>query len=99
MPSPFNNDWFPILAIQNDQVSLLGVCIWVVLDKDDLIPTLRRGIDEIKATHNVFSSSVPVLDQSILFTVISIDQWIAVWNRVELLIYTAIWVTDGTVLD
>lgn len=80
MPSPFNNDWFPILAIQNDQVSLLGVCIWVVLDKDDLIPTLRQGIDGIKATHNVFtgSSSVPVLDQSILFTVISIDQWIAV---------------------
>lgn len=78
MPSPFNNDWFPILAIQNDQVSLLSVCIWVVLDKDDLIPTLLQGIDEIKATHNVFSSSVPVLDQSILFTVISIDQWIAV---------------------
>lgn len=30
-----------------------SVYIWVVLDKDDLIPTLRQGIDGIKATHTV----------------------------------------------
>lgn len=30
-----------------------SVYIWVVLDKDDLIPTLRQSIDGIKATHTV----------------------------------------------